>query len=336
MSNNRAFFNNFKSLPFKDTPLRSSGGASEIILLSINLTGTRLINSRTDKSIRIWKCFPDKLADPVVVEQPHAKAVESVSWHPKHEFTFVTVGRDDLFKVWKIAGNSCLLEREIKVVKLGSGAKDSICQIVRYSNDGELLAVVDRDSTVSLYSTSSYTKIHQFQVNEHVYAFEWFNKDHDYFILGLHDGTAPVYKVVDGGSGNDEFAVVDLLHTIRGHRSSITAISVDPRGKYFVIGSNEGVASIWSTSSMLNINAITSIDESVASIDISRDGTYIAITFDSGSNARIFESLSVEEIYEVEHSSSGKLVLSTFKWFPNKTGFVFATEDGKVMGYLKK
>lgn len=342
---NKAFFNNFKTTTYKDVPLRGGQGHSnsEIILLSINNTGNRIVNSRTDKSIRIWKSFLDKMSDPIVVEQPHTKAVECVSWHPKHEYTFATVGRDDFVKIWKISSNACLLEREIRVVKNQENQNDAVskstCQIVKYSVDGEIMAVVDRDSTVLLFATSTYNKVCEFRVQELVYAFEWFNAGHEFFILGLHDGTAPIYacSMAAAAAGDAEEAVsVTLKHTIRGHRSSITSLAVDPRGKYFVIGSNEGVASIWSTATMLNTSVITSVNEAIAHIDISRDGTYITLTFDSGSNARVFEQQTIEEIYEIENSLSGDLAVSTFKWFPHKTSYIYTSDRGRTMGFVKK
>ena len=64
LSNNRTFFKNFVPVLIKDSPI-AGGSGSEIILISINLTGTRLVNSRTDRSIRIWKCTPERLIDPI-------------------------------------------------------------------------------------------------------------------------------------------------------------------------------------------------------------------------------------------------------------------------------
>lgn len=310
---------------YVDEPIGPS--QSEIISLTINQTGTRLINTRTDKSIRIWRCFNDRLAEPVIIEAPHLKAVESVSWNPKTEHSFASVGRDELIKLWRING---FLEKEIKVAK--DNGQPAVLQIIEYSNDGEILTVVDRDSTVLFYSaTNNYTKLGEIKVNEHIYDLKWFNFQHDYFICALHDGTIPFYQVnlADG-------IEVKNLHTLKGHRSSAICLSIDPRGRYFACGSNEGIVSIWNTKSMINNRVITSIDEAISHIDISRDGTYLGITYDSESNIRIFDYESTDEVYEIPNSLNGSLVLALIKWFPSKTAFVYTSDNGKTMSLLKR
>lgn len=350
LSNNRTFFKNFVPVVIKDSSIGGVPG-SEIILISINLTGTRLVNSRTDRSIRIWKCTPERLVDPIIIEHPHLKAVERVAWNPKTEFSFATVGRDDLVKIWRCTG---LLEKELKIVKSGTGeepATEAVCQIVSYSSDGEILKVVDRDSTVLLYSVSNnYTKLHEFKLNDHIYDAQWFHHGHSFFICASHDGSVPIYKVKDvpsdingsadaNGSNDttDAIAVtVELKHQFLGHRSSATCVVIDPRGKYFAVGSNEGVVSLWDTSSMLISKVLTNTDDAISNIDISRDGAYVAVAFDSGENIKIFDYESTEQVYEVPNSNSGKLVLSHVSWFPSKTAFVHTSDNGETMTLMKK
>lgn len=323
---NKSFFKNFVAVSSRDRPLPGhTASSTEIILVSINVTGTRVVTSRTDKSIRIWKSTSDSLIDPVVIEEAHARLVERVSWDPKREFTFASVGRDDLIKIWKTTG---VLERLVKVKKeLGQSEAPSL-KIVAYSNDGELIAVVDRDSTVLLYAVEKdYQKVGEIKLNEHVYDLKWFNGAHTYFACTLHDGTTPIYKV------DDE---ITLKATLKGHRSSATTLAVDPRGTYAAIGSNEGVISIWNTATMLNSKVITEVDESIALVDCSRDGTYVAATYDRESNMRVFDVESSEQVYEVPNSVSGQLTFGTIAWFPNKTAFVFSSDHGTTLSLMKK
>lgn len=350
LSNNRTFFKNFVPVLIKDSPI-AGGSGSEIILISINLTGTRLVNSRTDRSIRIWKCTPERLIDPIIIEHPHLKAVERISWNPKTEFSFATVGRDDLVNIWRCTG---ALEKELKIVKSGNtneSGTDVVCQIVAYSNDGEILTVVDRDSTVYLYSVSNnYNKFHEFKLNDHIYDILWFHHGHSFFMCALHDGSVPIYKVTDVLPGANGSAItdaspdtevvnsvtIDLKHKLTGHRSSATCVAVDPRGKYCAVGSNEGVVSLWNTSSMLISKVLTNTDEAIANIDISRDGTYVAVAYDSGENIKIFDYDTTEQVYEVPNSNSGNLALSHITWFPSKTAFVHTSDNGKTMTLMKK
>lgn len=319
-STNREFFKTLQALVFRDKPIAGhTSSSSEIISMSFNPCGTKLVLSRTDKSIRIWKYLHDKLGDPTIIEDAHNKAVESISWDPRTEYTFATVGRDDCIKIWR--GNNGTLERSIKTDM-------NSLMLVRYSNDGEVLIAVDRNSTILLFETSGYKLISEVKLHEHIYDLQWFHQGHKFLVCALHDGTIPVYEF------NDE--ELKLRTTLTGHRSSATTISLLPRGNFFVVGSSEGVVSFWDCKTMLNSNVITEIDESISNVDCSRDGTYFIANFDTGSNARIFESESGEQMYEIPNSMSGQMTFSTAVWLPTKTAFVYSSDYGTTVTLMKK
>ncbi|ODV81616.1 WD40 repeat-like protein [Suhomyces tanzawaensis NRRL Y-17324] len=327
---NKNFFKNFTPVLVRDKPLPGhTSSSTEIILISINVTGSRLVASRTDKSLRIWRCLPDRASDPIIIEDAHTRSVELVSWNPQTEHSFASVGRDEHIKIWK--GLTGTLERQIKVEK-GLGQADGAClKIVAYSNDGKVLAVVDRDSTVLVYSVEqNYQKVAEFKIDEHIYDLKWFNYNHGYFVLALNDGTLPVYALEDEGWK------ISLKSTLTGHRSAATTVSVDPRGAFVAVGSNEGTLSIWNTATMLNTRVITGVDEAIACVDASRDGTYITASYDRGSNTRVFEVESGEEVYEVQNSASGQLTFASVVWFPNKTAFAYSSDHGTTIALTKK
>ncbi|CCE86990.1 Piso0_005515 [Millerozyma farinosa CBS 7064] len=329
LASNRSFFKNFTPSTAKDTVV-SGGQGSEVITSSINLTGTRIVYSRTDKTIRIWKSTQERLVDPLVIEHPHARAVESISFNPKTEFTFATVGRDDVVKIWRCTG---VLEKEIAVSR-DSGEGKVACSLVSYSTDGELLCAIDRDSTVYLYAVSDgYRKVSEMVLPERVYAVQWFNSGHSFFMCGLSNGTAHLYKVEDAA---DSSAACGLRHVLKGHRSAVTDVAIDPRGRYFVLGSSEGVVSVWETATMLCSKVISNTDDGVSHISISRDGTYIAVSYDNGPSIKIFEYESTEQIYEVPNSAVGKLTLTSLQWFPSKTAFVYTSDNSRSITLMKK
>ncbi|RLV95174.1 THO complex subunit 3 [Spathaspora sp. JA1] len=324
-SSNKDFFNRFIPIPVKDKPISGyTSSSTEIIEISINDCGTRLVASRTDKSLRIWKCLIDRLSDPVIIEDAHAKSVECISWDPKTEYSFATVGRDEYIKIWR--GNTGVLERTIKVNNSNSSLK-----LVSYSYDGEILVAIDRESNVFVYSTSqNYKLVNEFKLSEYVYSIKWFNLNHKFFICALHDGTLPVYEISNDGTE------VKLKATLTGHRSSATTVSISPRGNYFAVGASEGVVSIWDCSTMLNQRVLTDIDESIAHTDISRDGSFVAVSYDRGSNSIIYEIETGEQMFEIPNSISGQTTFSKVCWFPNKTAFVYSSDQGTTMVFMKK
>lgn len=339
IENNRNYFKSFKPVHITDEQIPGSF-QSEIIFLSINDTGTRLVTSRTDKTLRIWKCFPSEINSPTIIESPHARGVECISWYPKAEFTFASVGRDDTVKIWKCHGG--VLEKEININRDNSNIiKDISCHLVKYSNDGEILMVADRDSVVYFYSVANnYKKVNEIQLEDYVYDLQWFHYNHKFFAAALHNGTVPLYEVKDNEEENqgDDGKVINsivLRHKLIGHRSSITCLKLDPRGSHLAIGSNEGVVSLWNTSDLLNCKLITQFDEPISYVSFSRDGGYLAIGYDINFNSRIYEVSSLTEVYEIPNSVGGKSVLPAICWFPNKTSFVYSS-DGKTTTFLRK
>ncbi|KAI5957772.1 hypothetical protein KGF57_003039 [Candida theae] len=334
---NRAYFKQLTPQVLRDKPLAGhTSTSSEVITISINNCGTRLVTSRTDKSLRIWKCLPDRIVDPIVVEDAHSKAVESISWDPNSEYTFATVGRDEYVKIWR--GATGTLENVIKTPL-------DYLKLVRYSVDGELMIVVDRSANVLCFAVNqNYKVVYEFKVSDHVYDLQWFNYGHAFFVMAMHDGSLPIYKVADsvvdnngnGGAQSSARVEIELKTTLRGHRSSATSISISPKGGHFAVGASEGVVSLWSTGSMVNNGVITSIDEVVSSLEISSDEAYVAVSFDKDSNSTIYDMTSGELVFEMPNSASGSMTFSSVCWFPNKSILAYSSDFGTTVTWLKK
>ncbi|EGV61416.1 hypothetical protein PSN45_000088 [Yamadazyma tenuis] len=332
LNTKQQFFQSLKSQTVKDSQLAGSGGyTSEIIFVSVNATSTTVVNSRTDKSLRVWKLTNSGLTESKIIESPHEKSVERIAWHPKHDSTFASVGRDSYVKVWRAHHGK--LQQEIKIEKWHSSETPSpvSCQFVSYSPDGRILAVVDRDSTISFLAVGDdYRKVHELHLSQHIYDFQWFNHQHQFFVVALHDGTAPVYEF------DDTTTSTKLWTTITGHRSSITSISIDPLGTYFALGSNEGVVSIHRCSTMLVEKTLTDVDDAISCVSISREGSHIGVAFDTTENIRIFEYTSGSQLMEVPNSAAGKSVLPSMCWIPNRTSYIFASSGCTTMTYMYK
>lgn len=333
---NKEFFNNFTPILVRDKAIGGhTSSSTEIIMLEINATGTRVVTSRTDKSIRIWKLYSDRIVEPIIIEDAHARAVEKISWNPKTEHSFASVGRDEYVKIWR--GSNGGLEKAIKIEPIGGGGNHDASislKFIKYLVDGELLIVIDRDYRLYLLSVEDgYKTVYEMSLPEHVYDLVWFNHDHKYFICALHDGTMPLYKILQNQQGEYD---IKLRSTLTGHRSSVTALSIDPRGTFLVGGSNEGVVSFWDLSTMLNYKVLTQVDESIACIDTSRDGAYVACTYDGGSNIKIFDQESLELVFEIPDSLSGEMTFGHIRWFPHKTAFAYTSDYGTTFTVMKK
>ncbi|CAI5759963.1 unnamed protein product [Candida verbasci] len=322
---NRSFFQNIKPQQIIDKPVYGhTTSSSEIITIQINQTGSTIVLSRTDKSIRIWKTYPDRIGDTITIENAHGnnKTIESIAFNPKFDCQFATVAKDEYIKIWK--GQNGQLENSIKTNSNG-------LKLIKYSNDGEICSCIDNEKQISFFNVSkNYKFIHKIQLEDYVYDLRWFNLNHDYFICGLHNGIIKLFKF--------EFELDKLIlkKELLGHKSSITSIAINPRGSYFCCGSQEGSVSIWNTQEFLNLKNISDVDQSIANLDISRDGTYIGISYDKSSNIKLYDYQSSEVIFEIPNTSSGNMTYSIVKWFPNKTSLCYSSNHGTTLTVMLK
>ncbi|ODQ80357.1 hypothetical protein BABINDRAFT_161307 [Babjeviella inositovora NRRL Y-12698] len=205
-----AFFSSLKATPVKDAelPLHDRGRLAKpsgIVTLSYNATGSRLLVTRTDRSLRVWQTAADRVPTAgATIEATHDKPAEMISWHPAHEFTFATIGLDADVKIWDCA----TLKKDkalLKTLRLGSSKTRLL--FVAYSGLGRWLACVDKENNVYLLDTTQgYHVAAHFQIRrDNVYSVAWCNTD-DYLFVGLGDGSIAIYEVeaAEGDEGDDE------------------------------------------------------------------------------------------------------------------------------------
>ncbi|VVT54155.1 uncharacterized protein SAPINGB_P003934 [Magnusiomyces paraingens] len=80
-------------------------------------------------------------------------------------------------------------------------------------------------------------------------------------------------------------ASLQVIHTLRGHRTAASCVAFDPKGCYIAVGSNEGIVSLWdiSSSDFICFRTFNKPDHAISSLSISHDGVYIAIGVEGAS-----------------------------------------------------
>lgn len=73
-------------------------------------------------------------------------------------------------------------------------------------------------------------------------------------------------------------ATLQVVHTLRGHRTAASCLAFDPKGCYLAVGSNEGIVSLWdiTKSDFICFRTFHKPDHAISSLAISHDGAYIA------------------------------------------------------------
>ncbi|GEQ70773.1 hypothetical protein JCM33374_g4452 [Metschnikowia sp. JCM 33374] len=331
-----SFLANSRILSAKDSDRTGRQSRSPIVCITINNSGTRVINTRLDRSIRIWKSSLSGLSDPVIIDNAHSEPVSCISWVPTTDYNFASAGGDSVVKIWRANGS---LERDISVGGAGDTRK---CKLVSFSPDGAIMLAVTTSGIIYAYDVlDNYSLITQFNLAEsngegtvesttnkdEITDIQWTNRGHSYFFVGL--STGPILII------NLEDRRLTLVHLLLGCRS-VTCLLVDLRGKFIAAGSKDGVVSFWRTSDMTNCRALTSVDQEISSLSSSRDGSLICVGYSSGSNSRVFDSDTLEERKEIPNSTAGEDSKSVVACYPTKSVLVYSSEKGDLLSYIRR
>lgn len=322
------FFKKLKSEPLVDKDNKSS-----VVSLQWNSTGTRIAYSKTDRSLKVWRRGHDKCTDLITISECHARPIESISWDPVNEYRFVTVGKDEKIKLWEVSHSN----QNHKLVRTLHVSSRAININVAFSPDGRFLAVVDKSNKVTLFDVAAgFSKLVTFPFRETIYDLCWSNVSH-FFFLALGDGSVPVVEV-NYDPGNAVPVSLNVISRLVGSQSPATCVKMDPLGKYIAVASHEGVVSLWDADSLICVKVFSGLDYPIASCDFSKDGTYIAISYEYGAEgARIFDIDKMSEEWDIKSCiSKDGMNLSQVKFCPNKMNIVHTTENGFGCNVLYK
>lgn len=312
-----SFFSALRHTALKDVDRHGKPLPHDVVCLAANATGSRVVSSRTDKSVSIWKVLSLTIGEPTVIDSAHAGPTRHVCWLPATDTAFATVGGDAFVKIWTATG---ALSREIKV------GKSARCVLVEFSPDGAVMAVVLDDGSVAFYN-DNYEWLLLLRV-AHVSCLRWTNTGHAYFVVGLDSGNVDVY------SFDPKLGAV-RAHTLAQHKLAVTCLAVDPRGKYIAAGTSEGIVSFFSTGDFVNSGVLAQVDQEVSSLVCSRDGYHVVVGFAQDSNTKVYSVDSGAEVYELPNSAAGKTGLQVV-WLANKGMIVYSADKGRAIEYARK
>lgn len=314
------YFSNIRSSQLRDTSLHGKQCQEKILHISLNAIATRLANTRTDGTIRVWKVSTLGPSDCTLIKSGHAKPVSRISWLPSSETRFASVGGDAYVKLWSLSG---ALEREIKVTTERGNEQ---FQLVDFSVDGLYLSATDGETLVILDVNNSYAKLHELKLSSPITEVRWLF-DPSTLLVGLEDGKIEILQVKD---------TLEKVATIEGARLAVNSIAVDPRGKLLCAGCEEGIVYFWRTSDLQIARALTKVDEAITSVDINRDGNYVAVCYAKDSNLKFFDTETLQQVHEVSDTAVKVAGSTQVRWLQSLAGYIYTSDQNKVMNYAKK
>ncbi|KAH3680139.1 hypothetical protein WICMUC_000540 [Wickerhamomyces mucosus] len=299
---------------------RYSRRDDEFIVADFNVVGTRLAASKTDGSLRFWRLLNNSEPtdqDPIVIFRPHLRAVESLHWKPKSDSQVATVGNDKYIKIW----NSI---KGIAIKEIDTEEEKNF--IIRWSGDSKYILSLTKSNKLVIVDAESGKIIEKYEFEHSVFDATW-NNNSSFIFVGLGNGSIDVFLFKD--------EKINRVTTLFGHTAAIKSLRLGRKAQHLFAGAHDGSISIWSLDDLTLERVIADVDEPVHSIDVTRDGTYIAATYEDGETTRIYDALSGELFHAIPQAVLGVKCFPVFRFLPTKTTYIYSTPRGELFITLK-
>jgi WD40 repeat protein len=195
--------------------------------------GDHLISGSFDGTLKIWRLYPVGNKEPtscISSLKAHESAVRSILLHPETGY-IITAGEDRHVKVWGLMSKkdlslNCISSEQnhldivtcLAIARTGiavSGSWDDTMGIQNISSDGQLVSWQSSPIGVMVVSIT-------------------FLHNGIFVITGCSDNCAKIWKLACGGKS---FHLVASMQ----FSSSVISVALDPNGRGFAIGLNNGL-----------------------------------------------------------------------------------------------
>ncbi|KAG0675543.1 hypothetical protein C6P43_004822 [Kluyveromyces marxianus] len=246
---------------------------NEIISLDSHPAAKYLAWSRIDGSLSVMRppISADRTQDYVLVgsvkKDVHGegKIVYSISWNP-NELQFATVGNTPTVKIWNVVDNTL---RVLKEFKTNFKAKNFINE---YDPLGKFLAVVTKANELYVFDVESgYESFVSYcpenELDDEIHSMCWSN-DSKSIILAYRSGFIRGLSVASNA--------LEMKWERRNNMKTISFLTMDPLGRSVLVGTHNDCC-IWSLPDLIPLKQSIKTENRITGIDISFDGSIIAI-----------------------------------------------------------
>jgi WD40 repeat protein len=257
--------------------------------------GKRVLTT-DDKAARMW----DASSSQLLFTMSHGDTVYGALFSPDGS-QIVTAGGDGTVRIWSAATGAPL--RELRYQRSGS----TRWRYYAVAMSSHFIAAIDvTGKTVHVWDAETGAQIAELSNDASEMALLAFSSEGRWL----------------ASSGRDEVRVFDTSTwrravTITGPR--VRCLSFDPRGPRLVVGTNDGVASIWEIPTGMRVRSLRDAGASVDAVAFSRDGVLVATASRDGME-QVWDAASGglrtqfnshrDKVYAVEFSPTGDLMLS--------------------------
>lgn len=305
-----------ETIPFKNLHSREyQGHKKKVHSVAWNSNGTKLASGSVDQTARVWTIEPHGHSKVKDLElKGHTDSVDQLCWDPKHSDLVATASGDKSVRLWDARSGKCTQQAEL------SGENINIT----YRPDGTHIAVGNRDDELTIldvrkFNKSLYKRKFSYEVNE----IAW-NMSGDLFFLTTGLGTVEVLSYPLEKMQND----LKPVDTLTAHTAGCYCIAIDPKGRYFAVGSADSLVSLWDMSDMLCLRTFTKLDSPVRTISFNHSGEYIA-----SASEDLFIDIANVQTGRTVHQIPCRAAMNSVEWNPKYNLLAYAGDDKSAKYY---
>jgi WD40 repeat protein len=251
-------------------PLRStvSNYDNNTKLKSIRFSpnGERIVTAGSDGNVKLWRRNKkNQLIQDKSFKTNQDGTIWSVNFHPKKNI-LATAGSDGTVKIWDFQGHRLKTAPDFTNPEINNSKVES----VRFSREGNIIAIVGENSKAGLWKTSENKLIELKGHQGTVYGVGFSPNDKEVVTAG-DDGTIRRWDL----SGNP------LGEAINTYQGSIKNISFSEDGKILATAGYAGTVKLWTTSGQL-LADFKEHEGIVRSVNFRKDGKYLVTAGDDG------------------------------------------------------
>ncbi|KAJ6313781.1 hypothetical protein OIU78_017431 [Salix suchowensis] len=132
------------------------------------------------------------------------------------------------------------------------------------------------------------------------------------FLLTTGNGTVEVLS----------YPSLQPLETVMAHTAGCYCIAIDPKGRYFAVGSADSLVSLWDISEMLCVRTFTKLEWPVRTISFNHTGGFIA-----SASEDLFIDISNVHTGRSVHQIPCRAAMNSVEWNPKYNILAYAGDD---------
>lgn len=254
---------------------------SSIHIIRWNPDGNILASGGKDKQLNIHRVKEAEIVvDPQNSIHGHTSEIDHICWNMEEPHLVATAALDRTLKIWDVR-----YVEPIANVKLKNETVS-----LSWSSSGTDIAVADKADVVSFIDPKAGFKIGRDQKFQYEICELAWNKECDFLYIATGDGKLHLYSYPD----LQNFMIIDAFG------SSCGCLRFDKTGKYFALGSNDAISSVWENENLACITSIDRLESPVRSISFSHDSRYIASGSADDHILDVADILTGEQVVAVE------------------------------------